>query len=68
MRNEANDGLLTCPHCRQLTPEENLHCIYCGELLKQPVGFMSGLVLGGRGWLGLALIVLLLLAFLIWLL
>jgi ribosomal protein S27E len=42
-------GLVTCPHCGRSTPEENLRCIYCGELLDRPVGPMSELVFGLKG-------------------
>ena len=63
-----NDGLITCSHCGEPTPSENLNCIYCGERLPHPVGFLSSLVLGWKGWAGLILVALVVILFLIWLL
>ncbi|MEA1928347.1 MAG: hypothetical protein U9N73_09065 [Candidatus Auribacterota bacterium] len=57
-----------CSHCGQPTPVENLNCIYCGERLGRPVGFLSSLASGRTGWAGLILLVLLLLFSLLWLL
>lgn len=59
-------GLVTCPHCGQSTPEENLRCIYCGELLERPVGLMSELVFGLKGWLGIIIALVVIVAFLLW--
>jgi len=59
-------GLVTCPHCGRSTPEENLRCIYCGELLDRPVGPMSELVFGLKGRLGLIIALIVIAAFLVW--
>lgn len=40
-----------CPNCHRLTPSENLNCIYCGEVLKKPVGILSGFRYLFKGWL-----------------
>jgi len=55
-----------CPHCGQPTPDENLNCIYCGELLEEPVGPLTGLLYGWRHWLGALLVGSAVLAFLLW--
>ncbi|MFH1277237.1 MAG: hypothetical protein ABIK65_02520 [Candidatus Eisenbacteria bacterium] len=36
-----------CPHCGRRTPEENLRCIYCGELLPVRRGAIGSLRFGG---------------------
>ena len=63
---EPETGLVTCPHCGRATPEENLRCIYCGELLDRPVGAMSELVFGLKGRLGLIIALIVVVAFLFW--
>ena len=40
-----------CPACRKQTPIDNLNCIFCGEPLSRPVGILSGLRYGLKGWL-----------------
>lgn len=57
-----------CPSCGAATPSENLNCIYCGERLPLPVGFLSSLLVGWKGRSGIILIVLVLFAFLLWIL
>ena len=57
--------MIKCAHCGEDTSAENLRCIYCGEMLKKPVGAISGLVWGWKGWAGLVLGLLVLTAFLI---
>ena len=42
---------IECPACRKQTPSENLNCIYCGEVLPEPVGLLSGLRYSFSGWL-----------------
>lgn len=65
---KPSDGLVCCPHCGQETPGENLNCIYCGELLDEPLGPLTGLLYGGQGRLGLILALLVAVAILVWLL
>ncbi len=65
------DGLeefVDCPNCGVSTPAENLNCIYCGERLPLPVGFLSSLVGGWKGRAGIVLALLVLIAFLLWIL
>lgn len=57
-----------CDRCGEEIPDDSLRCLFCGELQRRPAGFLSGFVFGGRGWLGVFLAALLLLAFLFWLL
>jgi hypothetical protein len=54
-----------CPECRKPTPSENLNCIYCGEVLPQPVGVLSGLRYSFKGWFALLVALLVLIAFLL---
>lgn len=63
-----NDALTDCPHCGQPTPEENLNCIYCGGLLRAPVGPLTGLLYGRRGWAGILLALLAVAVLLVWIL
>jgi ribosomal protein S27E len=33
---------IQCPHCKQpISDQDALNCLYCGESLNQPTGFMS---------------------------
>jgi hypothetical protein len=40
------DELRDCPHCGKPTPEENLRCIYCGEMLPSKSGLIGSLRFG----------------------
>jgi len=60
--------LVTCPHCGEATPGENLNCIYCGNLLNRPLGAISALALGWKGWLGVIFVLLVIVVFLSWIL
>lgn len=40
-----------CPACHKQAPSENLNCIYCGAVLPEPVGALSGLRYSCGGWL-----------------
>ena len=62
------EELVDCPNCGSSTPSENLNCIYCGERLPIPVGFLSSLIEGWRGRAGIVLALLVLIAFLLWIL
>lgn len=62
------EELVECPHCGAATPSENLNCIYCGERLPLPVGFLSSLLEGWKGRVGIILVVLVLVVFLLWIL
>ena len=48
-----------------LTPSENLSCIYCGEILPQPVGVLSGLKYSFKGWLAALIAIVTIIAFLL---
>lgn len=54
-----------CRACGETTPSENLNCIYCGEILPQPVGVLSGLKYSFRGWLAAVIALVTLIAFLL---
>ena len=54
-----------CGACGKTTPSENLNCIYCGEILPQPVGVLSGLKYSFKGWLSLLIALVTLIAFLL---
>jgi len=54
-----------CPACNKPTPSENLNCIYCGEVLPQPVGVLSGLKYSFKGWLAAVVALVVLIAFLL---
>lgn len=53
-----------CPNCHTPTPSENLNCIYCGEVLPKPVGALSGLRYGMKGWIAAVIAMAVLIAFL----
>ncbi|UCD57381.1 MAG: hypothetical protein JSV16_16510 [Candidatus Hydrogenedentota bacterium] len=53
-----------CPDCRKLTPRENLNCIYCGQALPEPVGILSGLRYGLKGWIAILIALAVLIGFL----
>ncbi|MCB1194908.1 hypothetical protein KDK77_01870 [bacterium] len=60
--------LVKCPHCSSLTAEENLRCIYCGELLDISVGPLSFLSNTWGGLLIAAIALAIVVSFLVWLL
>ncbi|MDP8237311.1 MAG: hypothetical protein P9M08_13090 [Candidatus Erginobacter occultus] len=68
MRSVDGDELVECPHCGASTPSENLNCIYCGDRLPLPVGFISSLLAGWKGRAGIILIAAVLFVFLLWIL
>lgn len=68
MRTENGEEFVDCPHCGASTPTENLNCIYCGERLPFPVGFLSSLIVGWKGRAGIILIAVVLIVFLLWVL
>ena len=44
------EGFQECPHCGKRTPEENLRCIYCSEMLPVRSGLLGSFRFGpGRG-------------------
>lgn len=48
-----------CPHCKQsIDDDEALLCLYCGESLRRPVGFMGKLKYSGGKVIALVLIAL----------
>ena len=53
-----------CPACKEPTPSENLNCIYCGDALPRPVGFISGLRYSFGGWLAAIIALAVLIGFL----
>ena len=59
------DEYIECPECGKPTPPENLNCIYCGEVLPQPVGALSGLKYWLKGWFALIIALVVLIAFLL---
>ena len=49
------DGSVTCRACGKPTPDENLRCVFCGELLEARSGLLGRLRYGSVGrWLFLA--------------
>ncbi len=68
MRSVDGEELVECPNCGASTPSENLNCIYCGERLSIPVGFLSSLLTGWKGRAGIILIAAVLIVFLLWIL
>jgi hypothetical protein len=56
---------IECPACHSQTPAENLNCIYCGEVLPEPVGVLSGLRYSFRGWLAALIALAVLIGFLV---
>jgi hypothetical protein len=56
-----------CDRCGEEIPDDNLRCLFCGELKRRPAGFLSSFTLGWGGWLGAVLAALLLVALLAWL-
>jgi len=54
-----------CPNCHKSTPSENLNCIYCGEVLKKPVGILSGLRYSFKGWLAALIALAVIIGFLV---
>jgi hypothetical protein len=68
MRTENGKEFVDCPRCGASTPTENLNCIYCGERLPLPVGFLSSLIAGWKGRAGIILIAVVLIVFLLWIL
>ena len=59
------DEHMNCPACGTPTPRENLNCIYCGEILPQPVGVLSGLKYSFKGWLAALIALVTIIAFLL---
>lgn len=58
-------GSVTCRACGKPTPDENLRCIFCGELLDARSGALGRLRYGGVGrWVFAAVVILLLVYFL----
>jgi hypothetical protein len=56
---------VTCPACGKPTPDENLRCIFCGELLPSRGGALGGLRYGGfRRWVFIGVVVLVIAYFL----
>jgi hypothetical protein len=53
-----------CPSCHKETPTENLNCIYCGEVLRQSVGVLSGLRYSFKGRLAMLIALAALIGFL----
>jgi hypothetical protein len=60
--------IVECPSCGASTPSENLNCIFCGARLPLPVGFLSSLLAGWKGRVGIILIAVVLIVFLLWVL
>lgn len=59
------DDLQECPHCGRMTPEENLRCIYCSELLSMRKGVIGSFRFGG-GKLIFSGVILFLVLFYVW--
>jgi hypothetical protein len=60
--------MIVCDHCGEEIPDDSLRCLFCGELQRRPAGFLSSFTLGWRGWSGIVLAVLVLIALVLWLL
>lgn len=61
------DEFQICPQCGKRTPEENLRCIYCGEMLPVGRGAIGSLRFGaGRGFFLLLAVVLVLFSLWLW--
>ncbi len=61
------DKIRKCPSCKQIVPEENLRCFYCGRLLDVSYGPLSFLANSNRGLIAVIIAVILLIIFFAWL-